>query len=204
MPRRSVLSASERDSLLAPPDDETELIRYYTFSETDHALIQQRRGEANRFGFAVQLCLLRYPGTVLSRDKAIADSLIQWVAQDLWLDTAAWADYGHRDETRREYLQTLLAYLGLAPFGLSEFRALVNELTELVLQTDKGLVLASHALQALRRRRIVVPALPVVERTCTRAITRANRRLYRRLIQPLTAWHRERLDGLLAIKSGSQ
>lgn len=72
MPRRSVLSASERDSLLAPPEDESELIRYYTFSETDHALIRQRRGVANRFGFAVQLCLLRYPGTVLSRNKAIA------------------------------------------------------------------------------------------------------------------------------------
>lgn len=113
-------------------------------------------------------------------------------------------DYGHRDETRCEHLQTLLAYLGLAPFGLPEFRALVNELTELALQTDKGLVLALHALKALRRRQIVVPTLPVVERACTRAITRANRRLYRRLIQPLTAGHRERLDGLLAMKPGSQ
>lgn len=80
----------------------------------------------------------------------------------------------------------------------------MNELTELALQTDKGLVLASHALKALRRRQIVVPALPVVERACARAITRANRRLYRRLIQPLTAWHRERLDGLLDMKPESQ
>jgi hypothetical protein len=32
MPRRSILSAAERDSLLALPDSEDELIRQYLFS----------------------------------------------------------------------------------------------------------------------------------------------------------------------------
>ena len=44
MPRRSILSASERESLLALPDTEEELIRYYTFSENDLSIIRQRRG----------------------------------------------------------------------------------------------------------------------------------------------------------------
>ena len=57
MPRRSILSAAERDSLLALPDSEDELIRHYTFSEPDLSLIRQRRGDANRLGVAVQLCL---------------------------------------------------------------------------------------------------------------------------------------------------
>ena len=62
MPRRSILSASERESLLALPDTEDELIRHYTFSEADLSLIRQRRGDANRLGVAVQLCLLRFRG----------------------------------------------------------------------------------------------------------------------------------------------
>jgi TnpA family transposase len=62
MPRRSILSAAERDSLLSLPDSEDELIRQYTFSEPDLSLIRQRRGDANRLGVAVQLCLLRFPG----------------------------------------------------------------------------------------------------------------------------------------------
>ena len=33
MPRRSILSAAERESLLALPDTKDELIRHYTFSE---------------------------------------------------------------------------------------------------------------------------------------------------------------------------
>ncbi len=35
MPRRSILSAAERGSLLALPDTQDGLIRHYTFSEPD-------------------------------------------------------------------------------------------------------------------------------------------------------------------------
>ena len=58
MPRRSILSGAERDSFLALPDNQEEFIRHYTFSESDLSLIRQRRGDANRMGVAVQLCLL--------------------------------------------------------------------------------------------------------------------------------------------------
>ncbi len=56
MPRRSILSAAERESLLALPDSKDDLIRHYTFSDTDMSIIRLRRGPANRLGFAVQLC----------------------------------------------------------------------------------------------------------------------------------------------------
>ena len=74
MPRRSILSAAERASLLALPDTEDELIRHYTFSEPDLSLIRQRRGDANRLGVAVQLCLLRFPGQGLLPDAIFGAS----------------------------------------------------------------------------------------------------------------------------------
>ncbi|MBM7142898.1 DUF4158 domain-containing protein, partial [Enterobacter hormaechei] len=40
-------------------------------------------------------------------------------------EPASWAKYGERDVTRREHAQELRTYLQLAPFGLSDFRALV-------------------------------------------------------------------------------
>ncbi len=89
MPQRSLLSATDRESLLAIPDDDAQLIRLYSFSETDLALIRQRRGDANRFGFAVQLCLLRYPGVALTPKRDVPDVLIRWVATTLWLDINA-------------------------------------------------------------------------------------------------------------------
>lgn len=65
MPRRSLLTPAERELLLAFPATDEELIRYYTFNETDLSIIRQRRGSQNRLGFAVQLCCLRYPGFAL-------------------------------------------------------------------------------------------------------------------------------------------
>ena len=47
------LTAAERSALLAFPIEKSELIRLYTFSEQDPSVIKQRRGDANRLGFAV-------------------------------------------------------------------------------------------------------------------------------------------------------
>ena len=65
MPRRSILSATEREHLFALPESLEKFIRRFTLSEADLSLIQQHRGAANRLGFAVQLCYLRFPGMVL-------------------------------------------------------------------------------------------------------------------------------------------
>ena len=53
MPRRTILSDAELAGLLALPDTEPELIRCYTFSDADVAIISQHRGPANRLGLAV-------------------------------------------------------------------------------------------------------------------------------------------------------
>ncbi len=203
MPRRSILSATERACLLALPESQDELIRFYTFNESDMALIRQRRGDANRIGFAVQLALLRYPGYALGTEMQLPEPIIEWIARQVRGDVNAWTKYGERDETRREHLQELRAYLGLSTFGLSDFRFLVQILTDLAMQTDKGLLLAEHALEMLRQRRIILPALTVVERACGESITRANRRIHRALSGPLNEHHRRRLDDLLRVRPDS-
>ncbi|MGB5302579.1 MAG: DUF4158 domain-containing protein, partial [Gemmatimonadota bacterium] len=83
MPRRSILSAAERERLLRLPDTKDELIRHYTLGESDLSIIRQRRGSANRLGFAVQLCYLRFPGLVLGVDQLPSPSLVQFIAEQL-------------------------------------------------------------------------------------------------------------------------
>ena len=199
MARRSILSATERDSLLAFPESQDDLIQHYSFTESDLSLIRQRRGDANRIGFAVQLCLLRYPGYALAGDMPVPDPVVQWVARQVQSDAAAWPQYGIRDETRREHFQELRAYLGLSAFGLPEFRKLAHSVADLAMQTDKGLVLAAHALETLRQRHIILPTLAVIERVCAEAVTRANRHIYRALLEPLQPHHKRGLDNLLNV-----
>ncbi len=203
MPRRALLSATDRDSLLAVPETRDEVIRQYTLSERDRSLIRQRRGDANRLGFAVQLCLLRYPGNGLPVDAVLPSTFVRWVARQLRIDPSCWPQYAQRAETRRDHLLELRAYLGVTPFGLSDFRQTVHALAELAVQTDKGVVLAAHALDTLRRRRVIIPPLDVIERVCAEAITRANRRIYAALTESLSTVHRQRLDELLTRKDGS-
>ena len=197
MPRRSILSASERDSLLALPDNRDDLIRRYTFSESDLSIVRQRRGAANRLGFAVQLCYLRYPGVVLGVNQLPLPALLHLVAGQLRIPVERWAEYGERPQTRREHLVELQTVFGFEPFTRGHHRLAVEELMETAMQTDQGIVLATALVEMLRERAILQPRLDVIEDVCAEAITRANRRIYKQLNHGLTDVHRERLDRLL-------
>ncbi len=197
MPRRSILSATERESLLALPDAKDDLIRYYTFSDNDLSVIRQRRGPANRLGFAVQLCYLRFPGVILGADEPPFPPLLRIVASQLKVPVESWDDYGQREQTRREHLVELQTVFGFQPFTMSHYRQAVHTLTELAMQTDKGIVLASALIEHLRRQSIILPALNAIERASAEAITRAIRRIHEALSEPLSSGHRHRLDELL-------
>ena len=145
MPRQSILSAAERYSLLALPDTKDELIQHYTFNEIDLSIIRQRRGPANRLGFAVQLCYLRFPGIVLGADEPPLPPLLRLVAAQLKVPVESWEEYGVRDQTRREHLVELQTVFGFKPFTMSHYRQAVHTSTELALQTDKGIVPGQHA-----------------------------------------------------------
>ena len=76
MPRRTVLSSSEREGLFALPDNQKDLIQQYTFSESDLSIIRQHRGAANRLGFAIQLCYMRYRSFENQRYRASGLNLV--------------------------------------------------------------------------------------------------------------------------------
>jgi hypothetical protein len=202
VPRRSLLSAVERASLLAVPDTEDERIRRYALSERDHAVIQEKRGAHNRLGLAVQLCMLRYPGTALVQNESPSDTLLTYAARQLRVAPALWSRYAERDTTRREHQQELQAWLGLASFTMDHHRVAVEALTELATQTDQGILLARALLDWLRQQRVIVPAIDVIERVCSEVLTRGTRRVYAALTAGLSGEDRGQLDDLLELREG--
>jgi TnpA family transposase len=99
MPRREILSPAQREELLVIPVDRAGLIEHYVLSEQDLSLIRQRRGDHNRLGIALQLALLRFPGTALLADEAPPKQLINFLALQLHVPSSAWGEYAQRDET---------------------------------------------------------------------------------------------------------
>lgn len=59
---RELLTPEQRQALMQIPEDEWVLGTYYTFAKRDLEIINKRRREENRLGFAIQLAVLRYPG----------------------------------------------------------------------------------------------------------------------------------------------
>jgi hypothetical protein len=53
MPRRELLTGAQREALLTFPEEEENLLQYYTLSVRDLAIVRQHRGDHNRLGFAV-------------------------------------------------------------------------------------------------------------------------------------------------------
>jgi len=204
VPRRRLLTSAERAGLLAIPTTDDELIRHYTFSEPDLSIIRQRRGHHNRLGFAVQLCYLRYPGFALPTDELPPAPLLAIVGRQLRIDPDTWPQYAQRPETRREHLAELQAWLKLTPFSIADYRRFVQQLAELAQQTDRGMVLAETLVEMLRQQRIIMPAIDVIERVCSEALTRGTRQVYEALTAPLSDHHRKIIDGLLALREDTR
>ena len=81
MARRPLLTDEERQLLFGVPGDPDALARHYTFTRSDQDLVADRRGAANRLGFAVQLALLRHPGMGLAQMEESVEALVEWLAR---------------------------------------------------------------------------------------------------------------------------
>lgn len=117
MPRRVTLTDRQKDALLCLPISQTDLLRHYTLSDEDLGHVRQRRRAHNRFGFALQLCVLRYPGRVLASGELIPAEVIEFIGAQLGLRADDLVDYAAREETRHEHLAELRALYGFRTFS---------------------------------------------------------------------------------------
>ncbi len=191
MPHRELLTESQRLSFHAPPSDERGMVRHYTLSADDLALINRRRGDPNRLGFAVMLCYLRFPGRILQQGEQPPAALCALVAEQLGLKAVHFGDYAERDQTRREHVLESAMYREVAAWLLPT-----------ALATDHGPTLVATVLEELRARRIVCPPLPAIERLAGSVRGRAQRQLWRRLTDGLSDRQRQSLDQLLEVRVG--
>ncbi|WP_255553052.1 DUF4158 domain-containing protein [Ktedonobacter sp. SOSP1-85] len=75
--------------------DARDLARYYTLTPEELELVNHRRRPANRFGFAVQLALLHFPGRLLAEyrnQKQVPRAILTSIAQQINLPVSAYAE----------------------------------------------------------------------------------------------------------------
>ena len=123
MARRDLLTGDERRALFGVPLDHASLAKHYTVADEDRPLIEAKRGDANRLGFALHLALLRHPGFGRRHDDVVPDFLIRHLAAQLDIAPTAFEGYAHRAQTRLEHAWEAMERLRLRAFEAADVPA---------------------------------------------------------------------------------
>ncbi|NJM83004.1 MAG: Tn3 family transposase [Tabrizicola sp.] len=202
MPRRNVLTDRQRAVLFDLPTDQAALLRHYTLADDDLEIIRARRRPHNRFGFALQLCALRYPGRLLAPGEVIPEAVTRFLAAQLGLLPDDLADYAAREETRREHLAALREVYGYKMFtgrGARDLKVWLEDAAETARSNED---LARCFVEQCRATQTILPGITVIERLCADALVAAERRVDARIAGRLDNEMCNRLDALLTEDAG--
>ena len=196
MGHRRILTGEQIAQLFDPPTDRRGIIRHYTLSATDLAMIRRGRGDHHRLGLALMLCYLRYPGRPLHAGEIPDPALVSFVAAQIDVLPDSLGAYLRVDQNRRRHSAALQDRLGLRPWGPRVAADLADWLLAHALETDRLVDLAALVLEECRGRGILLPPPARLERLCIEVRYRARREIERRLTEGLSADQRHRLDAL--------
>ena len=202
MARRTVLTSRQRSALFALPQREADLLRHYTLSDEDLQNIWARRRPSNKLGFALQLCVLRYPGRLLAPGEFVPPAVVDFIGRQLDLDGDELADYAVRSETRHEHLAELRRLYGFRSFAGGAAHELGDRLREEAPRSQSNEDLVRRFVEACRHTRTILPATTTIERICADALVDAERRIEARIAERVppgspasTCWPRSSSTG---------
>jgi TnpA family transposase len=199
MARRRLLQPDRWSVLLNPPTDEDSLVRNYTMSGDDLDRALRKRGHHNQLGFAVQFCLMRHIGRPLAQNDAVPAEVISFIAGQLGVTSAVFADYGRRDNTRREHSAELQELLGLRMMTRTDQRAALVASIDAAAATDNGETIAAATIAAFRSRNVLLPSTDKLERIGTAGRAVARKRVQTSLLEGLTPERLEAFEQLLMV-----
>jgi hypothetical protein len=166
-----------RTSLPCPTDDDT-LIRHWSLDDDDHRLIETRRHDDTRLGLALQLCALRYPGRLIQRGEIIPSGALSFLAEQLGIEPEALSNFARRTPARYEQLAILRQHYGFSELSHPLRADLLAFARGIAIASTKDKYVVTALADEMRRRRIVIPGITVLERLAGQACTEAEEALY--------------------------
>ena len=184
--------------------NEIQLARHFHLNESDLTFINQRRGDQNRCGVALQLGCVRFLGTFLS-DLSAAPANVQWfVARQLGIaDVSILTTYAQRETTRREHAALIRHQYHYQEFTWPwSFR--LNRLlyTRSWISNERPSLLFDLATGWLIRHKVLLPGASTLTRLISEIRERATNRLWRRLSALPTPEQTTKLETLLQVPEG--
>jgi len=196
---KELLTPEQRFEFLRIPDNmsEEELGMYYSLSQFDLDVIKRRRRDHNRLGFAVQLCVLRYPGWSLSNVEPIPDYVLRYLSKQIQVDPHSYSLYSKRDPTKHEHLEEIRQIYGYQNLSSSQYRQIAQFLLQYALENGNTMYLLRVAQGEFLKRKIILPGITTLERLVWETRQRAEEKIYRSLTQSISEFQKQRLDKLI-------
>ncbi|PEP14007.1 Tn3 family transposase [Bacillus wiedmannii] len=194
---RELLTPEQRQVFMQIPEDEWVLGTYYTFSKRDLEIINKRRREENRLGFAVQLAILRYPGWPYTHIKSIPDSVIHYISKQIGSTPSSLSLYPQRENTLWDHLKEIRNEYDYVTFTLKEYRMTFKHLHQLALENGDAIHLLHECIDFLRKNKIIMPAITTLERMVWEARAMAEKKLFNTFSQSLSNTQKEKLEEII-------
>ncbi len=182
-----------------------ELERFCFLDDADLRLVDKRRADPLRLGFALQLVTARFVGRFLADPLDVPAVVLDYVAEQLQVaDPSCVKGYLERRATRFEH-QAEISKAG----GYRDFASAEAELTGWVadrawMTGDGPRALFDGAVGWLRKRRVLLPGESTLARLVARVRDGAEARLWDTLSGLLTADQSRLLEGLLEVPAAAR
>lgn len=156
MPAKSppLLTAEQRAAFVQIPPDlpDREIARHHTLTTADLAVIARHRQPHNRLGFAVQLCLLRFPGRTLTEVGVLPQRMLAYIAAQVQVDPRLFPLYGQREPTLHEHMAEIRQTFGYRDCTGLDFLHLARLLLPDALAQTHSLPLLLHPQHVVARQ----------------------------------------------------
>ncbi|WP_020620728.1 DUF4158 domain-containing protein [Paenibacillus daejeonensis] len=201
---KEVLTEHQKQAFKRIPNPhDPAVVHHYTFTQEQLDIILHHRRDYNRLGFAVQLALVAYPGWPLQQYEAIPDAFLAFIAAQLNISPSEFANYAHREPTRREHLDEIRRLFGYTSFSKEHYDQLVQDLYPIIMSCEDAVQGVHTCVNWLRERKIIFPALSTIERAVWETKHKIEHDILQQLNVSLTPTQLDHLDRLLLTGEGT-
>ncbi len=187
------------------PPSRAELERFIFLDDVDRRLVDKRRGDRNRVGFALQLGTVRFLGTFLADPTDVPTEVVDYVAAQVGAaDASCLKGYLSRRPTRFEHVAEISRAYAYRDFAAAE-NELEHWLDDRVWTTGEGLrALFEGAVGWLRERRVLLPGMTRLSRLVARVREATMQRLWDTVAAMVTPAQARVLEALLEVPDGAR
>jgi TnpA family transposase len=187
--------------------NDNQISKYFTLDNLDLEFVHKRRGNANRFGVALQLTCVRFLGTFLSDLSEIPDTVKEFVADQLSIGNITIIElYSKRETTKREHRALIKKQYNYREYtkGHLSFR-----LTRLIylrawISDERPNLLFDLATSWLVKNKILLPGATTLTRLIGEIRQRAFETLWKKLADLPSLSQKSRMNDLLEISEPMQ